>query len=361
MQSNKGHQRGAALIFALTLLTLFAVLGTSYVVSMSLELDEADLELREARAGQLAEAGVQAAIGELSVAVRAGNQGDVVVQGEKVYEFPAYQGMMTQEGYVLESQPRVSNARVVVSDESGKLNLNHAPASMLRMVLNVDGATARKITSSLPLPTIFQPEKGPGRQWLAGVDELLSRNLLSEEQYAAVDTSLLTTLSVANHARPERFLNVNTAPAEVLAALFDVSVEQAKQAMVRRPFTSLADLEAAAGKGADTFTIRPEHGDKTALPAELSLDSRCFRIESTGTYALDGHAMARRATRRLEAVVVFEGDGTYTITSWTTGAEQDEPVVSEPEEVEAGATVPAGDGGAEAPAVKEEDSAASAS
>lgn len=325
MKSNKRNQRGAALIFALTMLALFAVLGTSYVVSMSLELDNADLRLREARATLLAEAGVQAAIGELSQAVREGRQGDLLLQRDKTYEFPAYQGIMTAEGYVLDAQPRISNASVVITDESGKLNLNHAPASMLRMVLNVDGATARGITSSLPLPTIFQPEPGPGRQWFAGVDELLSRNLLSPEQYASLDTSLLTTLSVANHKHPERFLNVNSAPAEVLAALFDISVEQARQAMVRRPFKTLADLEAAAGKGADTFTIRPEPGDQGALPAELSLDSRCFRLASVGTYGFEGQGTARRATARVEAVVVFESDGKYTITSWMTGNDDEDP------------------------------------
>ncbi len=346
MKSNRRKQRGAALIFALTLLALFAVLGTSYVVSMSLELDSADLQLREVRATQLAEAGIHAAIGELSQAVREGRQAELLLQREQVFEFPAYQGIMTAQGYVLESQPRVSNARVVMTDESGKLNLNHAPASMLRMVLNVDGATARNITSSLPLPTIFQPEPGPGRQWLAGVDELVSRGLLSAEQYAALDTSILTTMSVANHAKPERFLNVNTAPAEVLAALFDISVEQAKQAMVRRPFKSLAELEAAAGKAAGTFSIRPEPSDRESLPPELSLDSRCFRLQSTGTYAVDGQAMARRATAHLEAVVVFEGDGSYTITHWTAGLdEESEPApAAEPVPAEGAQDAPGADG-----------------
>ncbi len=326
-------QRGAALIFALTLLTLFAVLGTSYVVSMSLELEAADLRIRETRAALLAEAGIHAAIGDLALAVREGRQGDFLSQREKTYTFPAYKGVMTREGYVLDQEPRISHAAVVCTDESGKLNLNHAPASMLRLVLNIDGATARNITTSLPLPTIFQPVPSPGRQWFAGPDELLTRELLTPEQFASVDASLLTVASVADHKKPERFLNVNTAPAEVLAALVDIPIEEAKQAMLKRPFKSLAEIEAATGKAAETFNIRPKAGAPDSLPDELSLESRCFRLVSTGTFGMEGQGIARRSSGNVEAVVVFNGDGTYTITHWATGAVESDETTPEPEAV----------------------------
>ena len=61
----KHPRRGAALIMALTMLALFTVLGTLYVSNMSTELSRADRALREARARQTAQAGIEAAVGEL--------------------------------------------------------------------------------------------------------------------------------------------------------------------------------------------------------------------------------------------------------------------------------------------------------
>ncbi len=327
----KRNRQGAALILALTLMTIFSVLGTSFIVSMSLELDEARLVQRETRARHLAEAGIHAAIGELGVAVRESRQADLLAQHVRTYEFPAYRGVMTDAGYALERAPRISYAEVTLSDESGKLNLNHAPASMLRLMLNVDGATARNISSSLPLPSFFAPGASDGRKWLSGPDELLSRGLLTPEQYAALDLSLLTTLTVPATAKPERFLNVNTVSAEVLAALLDIPVEQAQQATVRRPFNSLADLEAAAEKPANTFNIKPRFSAPDALPPELSLESRCFRITSKALYGLQDQGVARRSSAWAEAVVVFDGEGGYEIVHWSTDNAEVEPLIeSEP-------------------------------
>lgn len=322
----KRNRQGAALILALTLMTIFSVLGTSFIVSMSLELDEARLAQRETRARHLAEAGIHAAIGDLGVAVRESRQADLLAQRVRTYEFPAYRGVMTDDGYALERAPRISYAEVTVSDESGKLNLNHAPASMLRLILNVDGATARNITSSLPLPSLFAPGTKDERKWLSGPDELLSRGLLTPEQYAALDLSHLTTLTVPATAKPERFLNVNAVSAVVLAALLDIPLEQAQQATVRRPFNSLADLEAAAGKPANTFNIKPRFSAPDALPPELSLESRCFRITSKALYGLQDQGVARRSSAWAEAVVVFDGDGGYEIVHWSTDNAEDEPL-----------------------------------
>ncbi|MFM1920087.1 MAG: Type secretion system protein [Candidatus Hydrogenedentota bacterium] len=326
---HKGKRRGAALILALTLLTVFAVLGTSFVVSMSLELDASRLDLRELRAAHLAEAGIHAAIGELSRAVQEGRQADFLAQGTRTYEFPAYKGVMTEQGYALERAPRISFAEVVILDESGKLNLNHAPASMLRLLLNVDGPTARKISSSLPFPALFSPDVNTGRRWLAGPDELLSRGLLTPEQFDALDLSLFTTYSVGTTSKPERFLNVNAAPPEVLAALLDIPVELARQATVRRPFNSLADLESVSGKAADTFNIKPRASAPTSLPPELALDSRCFRLKAKATFGLEEQGTARRSTRHVEAVVVFDGEGGHEITYWSTDNAEDAATVTE--------------------------------
>jgi type II secretory pathway component PulK len=111
-------------------------------------------------------------------------------------------------------------------------------------MLNIDGATARKIRGSLPVPRLFEDQTAASeKRWLAGVDELVSRGFLTQEQLDRVDPALFTTYTVSDHAKPERFLNVNAAPAPVLAALFDVPLETAEAAMAQRPFLSLADME----------------------------------------------------------------------------------------------------------------------
>lgn len=334
-QKTRGRQRGAALIFALTLLALFAVLGTSYVVGMSLRNDATNLVLRSTRAEHLAEAGLHAAIGELGKAISEGRVPEVLAAGQMEFQFPAYEGVMTEKGYLLDQAPRTSFAAVQVLDESGKLNLNHAPASMLRLLLNVDGATARNITASLPGRRLFDTQPDAERHWFSGIDELVSRGFLSQQQLDMVDQSLFTTSSVADNSKPERFLNVNAVSAPVLAALMDVPVELAQEAMQKRPFQSMADLENAAHKKGFTFNIKPDPGHRDELPPELALESRCFRLVSLGTYGLEGQSVARRASARAEAVVVFDSEGKYTITSWSAGAGVDERApVSTPQPAE---------------------------
>jgi len=283
MAERKQSQRGAVLIFAISLLAVFSVLGTAYVVRMVNESDGADLRIREARARALAEAGIHAAIGDLSVAVREGRQGQLL--GESGYQFPAYKGVWTGEDFVLESTERVSMAKVNVADESGKANINHVPVSVLRLLLGIDGQTARLIATSLPGRPFFGGEDPDSRRWLHGSDELLERDWIDEATMAGVDPELLTSYSVApNESRPADYLNVNTAPAEVLAAVLDIPLEDARQVMLRRPFESIDELETTVGKPAKDFNVRPMPGDDGGLPRPLAFYSRAFRLQAEGVF-----------------------------------------------------------------------------
>ncbi len=189
-------------------------------------------------------------------------------------------------------------------------------------MLNVDAATARKITQHLPKPG---EDAEPG-QWFLHISDLVDAGLLTEEQFARVDASLVTARNVSSHARPEAYINVNSAPAPVMAAMLDLPDDQAAAVVGQRPFNSLEELAAAAEKAPGTFNIKPDPAAGEAqLPEALAFHSRCFRIRSEGVYSLlltsdaDETREHGRVTAQLEAIVEFSPDGrTCQILYWNT-------------------------------------------
>jgi type II secretory pathway component PulK len=323
-QAGVRDERGTALIVAVTLLLLFALMGAAYVKFGYIELDETNMALRDARARQLAEAGVQAAIGRIHEALEAGDA--VAALGEASYSFPMYKTDRELAGAGLVVMEAEGTAEVVIRDESGKINLNHAPASILQRVLEVDGATARNITASLPRTDGAAAEQG--QRWLLNVDELLTRKLLTPEQFQALDLSRLTTFTVLDHEAPSPHFSVNTAPVEVLAAVLSLPLEQAQQLKQKGPFNSVEALAAAAGRPADSMAAGAE---------SFLMQPNTFRIESTGSYRSEANV---RSTARIEAVVRFHEDGGYDLVHWrvlrvrpSEAAEEAPPVAEAPEEV----------------------------
>lgn len=307
----KTSRSGAALIIAISLLALFSALGTLYVSRMGTEISRVNMEVREARARQLAVAGVHAALGELERALGAG-QPQQVTNRTLTFDFPAYGGIFDGTGIVLESlEGRLSRAEVTITDESGKANPNHLPASVLQRVLGVDGATARRVAGSLPR------DGAPEGQWLDSVDALRTRGLLNEDQFAALKRDLLSVHTVVDPAQPRESLNLNAAAPEVLAAIVDVPLDTAEALAARRPFRSLDALAAAAQKDPATFNIKPDPANPLGLPAPLALASRCFRIVSRATYGPGGGAGdGGRATGGVDAIVVFDDVGKPQFVRW---------------------------------------------
>lgn len=321
--SKKKHHRtrGSALMLAIGLLVIFSALGTAYLTRMVTENEANAVEIRQARARALAAAGIQVGIGALQQAREQDQNNLDGVLGETTHSFPTYEGVRDNEGLQLEVfSGRRAETRVTISDESGKVNLNHAPASVLQLVLGVDGETARGITGSLPRPD-ESPEQAAenGRRWLLGVEDLLDRGLVTEEQYAAIDRDLVTVYTVADHGNPVHFLNVNAAPVPVLAALFDLSLEATEEAVEKRPYKSLKEMADASGKPAFTFNVKPDFTQPAKLPGPLSFSSNCFRIRSESVYETGGRS-APGARGYVEAVVVFNADGGLSVVYWNSQA-----------------------------------------
>lgn len=326
--SRRHQERGAALVLALSLLAIFGILGTSYIKYMNLSLEESDQDLRVRRADHLAVAGVEFALEGLRMEVMSPNHS--VQKGETIAGIPfdSYFGISDGEsGVVTQAMPqeRLATADVTVYDESGRLNINHASPDALQKLLGVDANTARKIASSVP-----RGGQSGDKKWFLALDELVTRGFLTQDQFDLVIPTLLTTFSVEDHANPARHLNVNSADPAVLAAVLNLSMEQAAQVKAKAPFPSLTALSDAVA--AVTGSPAPNIEGDTALV----LESRCFRIVSKSRYAKiidkdkydaattpeERDRLLRNSARgRIETVVLFEDDGSYRVIQWNTRGE----------------------------------------
>jgi len=330
------NNTGAVLLSALGILFLLSMLGVAYLKYMSIEVDRTRFETQQLQASMAARAGVEAAISEMQNAMTTGAGPAKLVAEGFAMEVPIYGADPEKKAPLIAKTSAAS--QVKISDESGKLNLNHAPPRALEAILGVDGNTARTIRASVSLkdresrpPTqaeILARMGGPAKVeapaqplWLSSVADLSARKLVPDSVVAGLDPKLVTVYSVSDNNRPAAFLNVNSAPPQVLAAILDVKPEAANLIAAKRPFTSLADMTAAAGKDASTFTFAPAPDAPNVLPPELSFESRCFRFHGE-TVLKD-----KKSKNMVEAVVVF-GGSVPEITYWKEWVEKTETQAS---------------------------------
>lgn len=304
----KRKQRGAALLFALGMLAIFAALGTAYVSYMVLEQERSGDYVSEVRARQLAERAFWATVGDLQTAL---SNGEAPVLGPREEELLGVYRAVSNN-VPEEWQRRDGRVVVSVEDESAKLNINHAPTRVLQAMLAIDGQKARTIRSRLP-----RPGEAPAKNqaWFTSVDGLVARGFLTREALARLEPSpgaLLTAHSVADNRNAEAFINVNSAPKEVLAALFNAeAAERIVTARAQQPLTSFADVLQATQAEPASFNLDvPADG---SAPPELAFQSRGFRIVCTAEARKAGDV---QATCRVEAVVVLSDTGDAEITYW---------------------------------------------
>lgn len=298
--SERKSERGAALVMALGLLVIFSMLGTAYVRYATLEAYAAQFQVNTARADALAQGGIQAAIGEIQASLSQGKSPTTVevVVNLPVYRFEEGAKLKTSRTGGTEADARFTGqASFTITDESARINLNHAPVRVLEAILGVDASTARDIRSSLPRP------EAPGNRWFAHPSDLAARDLLEESTYAALNQELITVYTVADSAKPEGFINLNTASAEVLGAVLNIGPEVAQEVVNGQPFDSLQKLLEKTGNTPIAFNIPPEPAAGETLPPALAFESRCYRIQSSGT--LRDMTRGTMASSTVEAVVLF--------------------------------------------------------
>ena len=283
-------REGAALVVALSLLVVFTLFGTAFVKYMSLELSRATLDLRETRARILAEAGIRVAAAELQRALEAG---DISTAEKRVkLNLPTYE-MMNQGGGVRSIGERgvsTATAEYAITDENAKLNLNHAPVSVIKEVLGVDSYVIRPITQSLPA-------ENPSGRWLTHLDELRTRDLVDKEGFDALPLERVTVSTVLDHENPAPHININTAPQKMVDAVKNAP----------------------------------------AMAHALTTVSRCFRITCVGVYKREGWPPS---SAQAEAVLLFDDNGEYRILEWRTeGVEMPEEDTDAADAEDAGAQI----------------------
>jgi len=315
--------RGVALLTALALLFLFSMLGAAFVRSISIDLERTETELAGQRAAAFARGGVEAAIGEIAAASAAG-EAPSVLAGPVEIQYPVYRADKSSPAGIGPDASLRGRATFTVTDESGKININHATPRVLKAVLGVDGSAARTIRGSLPLSAA---RGSPAtRAWFTNLSELSTRGLVPPGLYKKIDPKLVTVHSVVDHNNAEEYLNVNAAPPQVLAAVLDIPLQAAQALADRRPFRGLQELCEAAGKDPSMFNGSAGAESAEGPGKELAFQSRCFRIASEGEVAEvgPGNAEFRPTRRHVEAVVVFDRLAGPQVTYWSERADAGE-------------------------------------
>lgn len=295
MQRTNRHsaKRGMALVAAIGMLVIFAMLGTAYIGYMTIEYDEAGIELHEIRAQHLAAAGVDAAIAQIQDAIKRGE----APQPEYLVSLATYRQEATGQGSYTQT------VRVRVTDESARVNLNYAPPALLRALgFSENGAQG------------LADYRAAGKR-LASFESLRTDGLLDGAGYQALDASRFTVYTGTDTRQPHSYLNLNTAPPAVLAAIFAINESEANALADKRPFTSWADALQKVGREPATFNVSAPQYASRDMPRDLALASRCYRVESTVDMNMPG-GTGRPMSAGVEAVVVFPENGGSAVRYW---------------------------------------------
>lgn len=325
----RNTQTGAALLAALGLLFLFAILGTAYVRFATLEYQTTDLKVDTLHSRTFARGGIQAGIGSIQKALAIGE----IPQATLPLSLPLYDSIerdRAEDKEVLVKSNIKGAINIEIIDESGKINLNCASVRVLQTILKVDGNTARNIRSSLPHSEEANPpdEGVADKRWLTHVDDLLTRKLIEKETFESLNTANLTVSSVLDPASPQGYINLNSAPVEVIAAVLNITPEVSEEVVEARPFSSIEQLLAVSKNTPAMFNIKPSPDAPNSLPKELSFTSQCYRIKSIGevikelevtTGADVENVQIVLAKTQAEAVVIFPSDGSPIIREWSEG------------------------------------------
>jgi len=279
-----------ALFAAIGMLVIFAMLGTAYIGYMTIEFEETGFDLYEKRAQHLAAAGADAAMAEIQAAIA---RGDAPLP-EYVITLSTYRQEATGQG----AYPQTVKVRV--SDESARVNLNYAPAALLR-ALGFSENAAQAVVDY----------RAAGKR-LASVDSLRADGLLDAKALQEIDATLLTVYTGTDPQQPHSYLNLNTAPQSVLAAVFAINADEAKALADKRPFASWADALQKVGREPSTFNVSAPQYAARDMPRDLALASRCFRVESTVDMNMPGGTVSAGVV----AVVVYPENGGSAVRYW---------------------------------------------
>lgn len=285
------HRGGVALIIAISLLGIFSLLGMYYVRSSELELKKVGLLLDELRIRKFTQAGLNEVLAEIEKRWANGTIDDLLKRGEYEIRIPYYTFVNVGEGKqeLSPSETIKVSVKVKILDESGKVNINLAPASVIQKILGVDGETARNLKSSL------DPQSG-GR-YLYVLDEIFERGISLDNESMERVYKTLSTWNAGDISNPIPYLNLNEASSEVLKALFNLNDIEVEKAISGKPYDSIESFIGMLGKDPSSFNIRIGDyvGKKWVFP--FTDRSNSFRILLEGELSREISGVAYRRVR----------------------------------------------------------------
>jgi len=282
------RKSGVALMAAVALLAIFSMLGVSYLRFMSIENERSRWQGRIVRADTLADDYLRVAIHELNTLVANGGPIPDTLEFPPV---PVFVGGRDGPDSLVDSESLRGEIRVTIADEAARLDINRVSSAMIEAATGLSAEKAERIFESTRAPIGQDTESV--RLPVRTLEELTTRGLLDEAEVMALPREHLTVFS-----GPGPFLNANTMPIELLAAVLGLDGDAAEAIAAARPFESREALRDALG---------PDAG----LPPALGVDSRCYRLicEVTLTQPTGDEAWRPVRTHRLEAVVALQSDG----------------------------------------------------
>ncbi len=250
----KFYKKGVALIIAISLLGVFALLGMYYVRDGEIELKRTSLLLDEMRVREYAKAGVNSALIELEKAWRRDTVDELLNKCPLEFTYPYYKQVYRGvENFSVEPSDTLNvQVKVWITDESGKVNLNCSPASVLQRILNITGEEARQVVSNLP-NSGANPKNA---RWYYLLEDLYGKNGVIQTKLDSKVSELVSTWNAGNPEKPIPYLNINKSPAQVLMAVLNINYEETQKIINARPIKTMNDLIAILGKTPASFNVK---------------------------------------------------------------------------------------------------------
>ncbi|MCX8066141.1 MAG: general secretion pathway protein GspK [Candidatus Hydrogenedentes bacterium] len=267
---------GVALIIAISFLGIFSLLGMYYVRSSEIELKRVNLLLDELRIREFVHAGLNEVVAEIEKHWTNGTIEDLLNRGEYEIGMPYYTFINVGEGKQILSPSDVVRValKVRVFDESGKININLAPASVIQKLFGVNGEIARNFKAKLDMQS--------GGKWLYVLDEIFERGIPFDEELNVRINQNVSTWNAGDPSAPIPYLNINKATPEVLKALFNLSDSEVERVVSMKPFDSFENFVGIIKKDPISFNVKigELNGEKWFFP--FTGKSSSFKIVLEG-------------------------------------------------------------------------------
>lgn len=268
---NRPNSRGAVLISVILLVALAASVASFLAWQQSLWLRQVENLTARAQAGVLARAGIDLAQDWLHTEKASIDKASGADWSLKLPPLPVEGGFLTGE---LRDQQGLFNLNNIVVN--GAPTSDYEVAKRLFAVLALDPRLLAALRDWLDPDEDVSADGAESQAYLAGDPSHRSANqpLTSIESLYRVsgfNAKIIDSISPYVTVLPARVqLNLNTAPAEVLAARFGLPLTDAKTLVLSRDqarFTSLGDFVAR---------VPPAHRDKITEQGTLTMTSEYF-------------------------------------------------------------------------------------